>query len=283
MNEQRKSAKRRYIARHMAIALGLFAAFALGVGTLWAPPATELVIPGPPVHATPVDLVRVIDGDTIVVRTGDGREETVRYIGIDAPEYNPRSHVDQQFGQAALAANAAALDEGSLTLALDREHRDRYDRLLAYVYAGDVFVNARLVQEGLARVLVIPPNDKHLDVLLALQAEALAAERGLWGAARANPVDWRAAKAHIDRAAAVEGVVTRTHKDPNSGITFLNFSRNIREDFVVIVSEVYGERFPKPPESNYSGQRVRVLGLVESYNGQPQIAVQIPEQIEVLD
>lgn len=284
MNENNTSAKRRYIVRHIVIATALFAAFGLIAGKLLFPAlSSDTSIPGPPVHATSVELVRIVDGDTIVVRTTDGREERVRYIGMDAPEYDARSGAGQAFGAEARDANEALLGNGPFTLALDREHRDRYDRLLAYVYSGDEFVNAQLVRDGLAHVLIIPPNDKHADLLLDLQTEALTDGKGFWGAATGHVVDWRDAAEHIDEAATVEGVVTRTHKDPDSGITFLNFSANIRQDFTVIISEVYGERFPKPPESAYSGHRVRVSGLIESYEGQPQIAVQIPQQIEVLD
>lgn len=276
--------KRRYALRHIAVVFMLFAVVAVGAGKLLAPTSsTDISIPARPLHATPVTLVRVIDGDTVVVRLADGREETVRYTGIDAPEFNPRTGGGQAFGRLARDANENLLGSGPLWLGLDREHRDQYGRLLAYVYTETDFVNAALVRDGLARVLVIPPNEKHLDLLLQLQAEALDAGRGLWGAAADNVVDWQDAAAHIDSAATVEGVITRTHKDADSGITFLNFSTNIRQQFVVIISETYESRFPRPPESNYSGHRVRVSGLIESYEGQPQIAVQIAEQIEVLD
>lgn len=276
--------KRRYTLRNIAVALVFIAAVAVGAAKLLLPPASnDVAIPARPLHATPVTLVRVVDGDTIVVRLSDGREERVRYIGIDAPEYDARTDTGQAFGQEAHNANAELLGNGPLWLALDREHRDRFGRLLAYVYTDTDFVNAALIRDGLAHVLVIEPNVKHMDLLLQLQAEALAAGHGLWGAAAANIVDWRDATGHIDTAATVEGVIVRTHKDSNSGMTFLNFSTNIREHFVAIVSEQYGQRFPRPPESNYSGRRVRVRGLVESHEGQPQIAVQIYEQIEVLD
>lgn len=276
--------KRRYALRHIAIVLILFASVAVGAGKLLAPPAsTDIPIPARPLHATQVSLVRVIDGDTVVVRLADGRQETVRYTGIDTPEFDAHTEKGQAFGRAARDANAALLGNGPLWLGLDREHRDPYGRLLAYVFTSTDFVNATLVREGLARVLAVPPNEKHLDLLLQLQTEALEADRGLWGAAADNVVDWRDAHRHIDNVATVAGVITRSHKDAESGITFLNFSPNIREHFVVIVSETYGDRFPRPPESTYSGRRVRVSGLIESFAGQPQIAVQIAEQIEVLD
>ena len=102
----------------------------------------------------PAELVRVVDGDTIRVRLA-GAEEGVRYIGIDTPERDERCFV------AALEANQALLDDGSLRLEFDRERRDRYGRLLAYVYAGRTFVNLELVRRGFAEPLTIQPNDRH--------------------------------------------------------------------------------------------------------------------------
>lgn len=269
--------------RHIAIALLLFAA-AAGVFTWLSFPLTkELDIPERPVHATEVSLVRIVDGDTIVVRTDDGKEETVRYIGIDAPEYDQSTGRGQAFGRQAHDANATLLKDGPVWVGLDREHRDQYGRLLAYVYSDTDFVNAVLVRDGLAQVLAVPPNERHLDLLLQLQAEALQAGRGLWGEAKANIIDWQDAPSHIDDVATVEGVVVRAHKDEASGITFLNFSADVGRDFVAIISAPYEKQFPKPPQSFYPGKRVRVVGLVQSYEGQPQIAVQIPGQIEVLD
>ena len=128
-------------------------------------------------------LERVVDGDTIAVRIGE-REERVRYIGIDTPEtVKPEAPVEC-FGPAAHDLNARLLggQGAALTLRFDRELRDRYDRLLAYVHrAGDgLFVNARLVAAGAARTLPIAPNTAHAAQLGALQHAARAAGRGLW-------------------------------------------------------------------------------------------------------
>ena len=79
---------------------------------------------------------RVVDGDTILVRI-DGRRERVRYIGIDTPEsVKPGARV-QCFGKAAAAANRRLVAGREVRLAYDAEARDRYGRLLAYVYRGD--------------------------------------------------------------------------------------------------------------------------------------------------
>jgi micrococcal nuclease len=128
-------------------------------------------------------LERVIDGDTIVAQV-DGREERIRYIGIDTPEtVKPNTSV-QCFGPQAHDLNARLLGAAGapLTLRFDRELRDRYGRLLAYVFRADgLFVNARLIEAGAARTLAIAPNTARAAQLSELQHDARAAGRGLWG------------------------------------------------------------------------------------------------------
>ena len=69
-----------------------------------------------------------------------------------------------------------------MRLEFDRELRDDYGRLLAYVYVGEEFVNAELVAGGYARTLEIEPNTSRAEQLGRLETEAGAAGRGLWGA-----------------------------------------------------------------------------------------------------
>jgi micrococcal nuclease len=67
-------------------------------------------------------------------------------------------------------------------LEFDVERRDRYGRLLAYVYLEDgTFVNARIIEEGYGQVMTIPPNVKYADRFLELQRDARQARKGLWG------------------------------------------------------------------------------------------------------
>jgi len=68
-------------------------------------------------------------------------------------------------------------------LELDVQERDRYGRLLAYVWVGDTMVNAELVRRGYAQVMTIPPNVKYQQLLVKLQREAREAGRGLWSLA----------------------------------------------------------------------------------------------------
>ena len=139
-------------------------------------------------------VVRVLDGDTIVVDLG-GRRTHVRLIGVDAPEAHESPKLDRQvaagFDRAAilaLGAEATAytrmrLEGRSVALELDVETHDRYGRLLAWVWLPDgTLFNADLVASGYARLLTIPPNVRHLEVLRPLERQARAAGRGLWAA-----------------------------------------------------------------------------------------------------
>jgi micrococcal nuclease len=128
-------------------------------------------------------VVRVVDGDTIHVRV-DGHDERVRYIGVDTPEDVKPGTPVQCFARAAAAANERLVAGRQVRLVPDAEARDRYGRLLAYVFrAGDGrFVNAELVRDGFARTLTIAPNVRYAQRFAGLAADARRAGRGLWSA-----------------------------------------------------------------------------------------------------
>jgi micrococcal nuclease len=128
-------------------------------------------------------VVRIVDGDTIKVDVA-GRRDTVRYIGIDTPESVKPGTPVQCFAHAASAANTRLVANREVRLVLGAEPRDRYGRLLAYVYrAGDhTSVNAKLLAAGYARTLTIPPNDRLAGRFAALQQAAQRERRGLWRA-----------------------------------------------------------------------------------------------------
>ncbi|MDQ3107989.1 MAG: thermonuclease family protein [Actinomycetota bacterium] len=128
---------------------------------------------------------KVVDGDTVRVRLPGRRDsESVRLIGIDTPETHGPGGLRECFGQEASARTTALLPVGTeVRLVRDAEARDRYGRLLAYVYrtSDDLFVNLALAREGFAASLTIPPNVAHRDQFVEAAAEARTRDRGLWG------------------------------------------------------------------------------------------------------
>lgn len=137
------------------------------------------ITPGPPPATVPPGAVaarlnRVVDGDTIEVLIGD-TTEMVRYIGVDTPERGRPGF------QSAIDANAALLGEGALWLATERSKRDRYGRLLRYVYNGEgVMVNRALVAQGWAQPVEYPPDTAYAAELRQAAVEAAQAGLGFW-------------------------------------------------------------------------------------------------------
>ena len=116
-------------------------------------------------------VTRVIDGDTIDVLL-DGVNTRIRYLQMNTPER------DHPCSREATKANAELVSGQTVRLVADKELVDPYDRLLRYVYVGDVLVNRALVEQGWAEVVLYPPNDMHYDEFVRLEAEAAAAGRG---------------------------------------------------------------------------------------------------------
>jgi micrococcal nuclease len=125
---------------------------------------------------------RVVDGDTILLTSG----ERVRFIGVDTPESVKPGTPVQCFAKRASAFTHALLDGARVRLVHGDERRDRYGRLLAYVYRArdGLNVNAELLRRGYARTLAIPPNTEHAREYAALASGARRAGKGLWGACR---------------------------------------------------------------------------------------------------
>jgi micrococcal nuclease len=164
--------------RFVPIRIGLLAAAAAAAAVVWVHGSAA-------VPFTAGTVVRVVDGDTILVRGPGGRTEDVRLIGIDTPEtVDPRRPVGC-FGPEASAYAKHLLGGRHVLLRYDRELHDRYGRFLAYVWLpgrSGLFVNARLVELGYARAYPFPPNTAHEALFAALERRAAIAGRGLWGA-----------------------------------------------------------------------------------------------------
>jgi len=115
-----------------------------------------ILVVGCTAPATPL-VTRVIDGDTIEVNIG-GTMHRVRYIGIDTPEPDDKRAEYCALAQEATKYNRQLVEGENVRLEKDVSEIDKYGRLLRYVYADDIFINAELVRQGLAWAKAYEPD-----------------------------------------------------------------------------------------------------------------------------
>jgi len=137
-------------------------------------------------------VVKGIDGDTFKAEV-NGKTESVRLIGVNTPELaHPDLHIKEQpYGREAEAYTTKALLGHTVYLELDVAERDKYGRLLAYIWLArprdgsetevrEKMFNARLLFNGYAQVMTVPPNVKYQDLFVRLEREARDKKAGLW-------------------------------------------------------------------------------------------------------
>lgn len=125
-------------------------------------------------------VVYVVDGDTFDVKLRNGKEERVRMTLVDTPETkHPRLGV-QPFGPEASAFTKKLLTGEDVSLEMDVQERDRYGRVLAYVWLNGKLVNEQLIAKGLARLAIFPPNTKYVDRFEGVQQKAREQRLGIW-------------------------------------------------------------------------------------------------------
>ena len=152
--------------------------------TATPPPSTTLLEPTSstttPTHAESVTVVSITDGDTIEIELADGTIEPLRLIGVNAPEPG-ECFADES------AAALAVLLSGTLTLESDASDRDQFGRLLRYIYADGILLNAALVESGHALSHNYPPDTAHQAEIDEAQTAAQASNRGIWATGACGP------------------------------------------------------------------------------------------------
>ena len=228
-----------------------------------------------------IKVIEAIDGDTVKLSGG----RLLRYIGIDTPEVRIKKgdkfvYDPQPFALDAKEFNRRLVEGKTARIEFDVEGKDRYGRMLGYLFIDDTLVNAKLVEAGLAVLYTKPPNVKYTDLFVSLQKEARKKKKGLWGAYEV--ISSSQAYRFIDQIRTVRDKVLNTHKSLKA--VFLNFGRNYREDFTVVIFKNCLENFYKKsiePHIFYRGKTVEVTGRIKEYNG-PEIIVCSPEEITVI-
>ncbi len=171
---RRRRASSQGLIQWLAIVLGVIL---LGLLIGWFQQEGEQDHGGDGEQAT---LVRVVDGDTLVVDLG-GQEERVRLLNIDTPETVHPSRPVECMGPEATERMEELVSPGDqLVLEFDQERTDQYDRLLAGVYADDVFVNEQMARDGFGAPVHYAPNDRFLSQIEEAWEQAEAEGAGVF-------------------------------------------------------------------------------------------------------
>jgi micrococcal nuclease len=124
-------------------------------------------------------VVRVVDGDTVVVRY-EGREERIRLIGVDTPETVHPNKPVEAYGEEAKEYTKKKLKEKDIQIEFDVQERDRYGRLLGYIWVDGLLFNDELLRMGYARVATFPPNVKYVEMFKETEKNAKEKQVGIW-------------------------------------------------------------------------------------------------------
>ena len=230
-----------------------------------------------PVKLSNVHVVRV-DGMTGVLEMTNGLK--VHLEGVRLPA-GAADRAPAEFARAVLSAIARMVRSDAMTLTTTPPELDRYRRLRVQAFVGENWLQADLLERGLARVSLAPDRTECAFELLAIEARARQAGRGIWasaGYAIRSPLD---IGRYVDTFQIVEGtVLSATNKN---GRAYLNFGDNWRRDFTVTVDpdDMANFRRSGVDPKSYSGQTIRVRGWVQSHYG-PEIEVPNPQSIEVI-
>jgi len=254
------------------------------------PPAAADGEACPPAPQETVRVAAVLDGDTLALE--DGR--TVRLVSVLAPkphggepEAGDGTADTADLPETARKALETAVVGRDLGLAYTGERQDRHGRLLAHGLvpgAREPWLQAHLVDRGLARVYAVEDNYRCVARLIDREAVARTKKRGLWSrrsgailsADRPEEV-----RRETGRFAIVEGVVKTVGDRPRR--TYLNFGKNWSQDFTVFVDRGDTARFEHAEIdlTGLAGRRVRVRGWIRDDRG-PALKMTVPEQLELV-
>jgi micrococcal nuclease len=236
-------------------------------------------------------VTEIQEGETLILE--DGR--TVRPAGILGPKRARGGPASEARTEMEKVLSDLALGK-KVTLRLGERKRDRYGRLLAQITVNrddeTIWLQERLIAEGLTRVISFPENRLCTTELLAKEEEARRAQKGLWktGFFAIRSADGEDVLSRLAQSyEIVEGEV-RNVADVK-GRTYVNFGDNWRKDFTAFISPQTAKMFGGAPATGpmasfdaaaLKGKRIRVRGWLKNFNG-PSITVTHPEQIEILE
>jgi micrococcal nuclease len=233
-------------------------------------------------QAAEVYIERVIDGDTVRTAAGD----SIRLLGVDTPELERDNMGPEFYAEEAREFTIRNLAEQKVVLEYDQEREDNYGRTLAYIYHDGENFNQKLLTEGYATIMIVGPNDKYETEFKKAVAEARESRKGIWNqlmelGASLPVISYQQAKLFRGEKVIVEGEIVNTAA--TESVNYLNFSDDYQQTLSLLIFKRNLNKFDYQPAEYILNKKIRVLGEIEFYQGSPQIIVDDPHDILIMD
>jgi micrococcal nuclease len=229
-----------------------------------------------------VYIERVIDGDTVETAAGD----SIRLLGVDTPEIDWENNQSEFYAEEARKFTIENLTGENVILEFDQEKEDHYGRTLAYlIHDGENF-NQKLLENGYASLMIVEPNDYYEAEFKQAVKKARASRLGIWSQVleleRDLPViSFQEAASFIGERVIVAGKIVNTAAADS--INYLNFSDNYQDTLSLVIFNHNLNKFDYQPAEYILNKKIKVLGKIELYQGSPQIIVDDPHDILIID
>lgn len=239
-----------------------------------------MVFAGSCIHQqSKVVCIRVLDGDTCQLSNG----ETVRLSGIDAPEFH------QPGGDRAREYLASLLLDEEITLVSPLGQRDAYGRILGLIYVHGTCVNEDMIQKGYAEARYLSEYDLRCGLYIQLEIEAEKNGAGLWKTGIFQSridvqwsenmplIQWQDAEHYVGQVVIVEGEIV--HLSYSDQACYFYFDSTNGKSFIALIFACDLSYFPLHPDILWIGRKVRINGLIQEYQGRPEIIIKSPHQV----
>ena len=233
-------------------------------------------------QASEVYIERVIDGDTVETAAGD----SIRLLGVDTPEIDWENNNSEFYAEEAREFTIKNLDDQKVLLEYDQDREDQYGRTLAYIYHDGQNFNQKLLQEGYATLMIVEPNDKYESEFKNAAAEARKSKKGIWSQVlelqKSLPViSYQQAELFRGKRVIVEGEIVDTAA--TNSVNYLNFSTDYQNSLSLVIFNSNLNKFDFQPAEYFLNKKIKVLGEIEYYQGSPQIVVDDPYDLLIID
>ena len=233
-------------------------------------------------QASEVYIERVIDGDTVETAAGD----SIRLLGVDTPEIDWENNKSEFYAEEARDFTIKNLDDQQVLLEYDQQQQDNYGRILAYIYHEGENFNQKLLQEGYATLMIVEPNDKYEAEFKNAAAAARKAEKGIWSQVlelqKSLPlISYQQAELFRGKKVIVEGKIVDTAV--TDSVNYLNFAEDYQNTLSLVIFNRNLNKFDYQPAEYFLDKNIKVLGEIEFYQGSPQIVVDDPHDLLIID